>query len=246
MTDRRGPHSPERAPFDFVWDEAAVRFFWDAQPVPVHGFFTDTRVDLFAGVLRRFARRPGPLLEIGVGSGALLARLRQDGWRGWGVDVSPDLVAALAKRGLPGVVGGVAALPFARASFDGAIMLEVLEHLLPGHAEAGLDEIARVLRPNGILLLSTPHDERLEDHRVVCPNCGALFHTVQHVRSFTVAGLRALMEARGFRTLLCLPTKFRRTALRADWAMRLRAWWAGVRGKKDPHLLYVGLRQPDR
>lgn len=45
-------------------------------------------------------------------------------------------------------------LPFVHNSFDLILFSEVLEHL--PHPEKALDEIVRVLKPKGILLLSTP------------------------------------------------------------------------------------------
>jgi SAM-dependent methyltransferase len=232
-----------KEPFEFVWDEEAVRFFWQAQPVRELGFFTDKRVDLVFRLFRRFApKAPARVLEIGSGTGTFLARLREEGWRGLAVDVSWDLVAAVRSRGVPGAAGAISALPLRSGSVDGVVMLEVMEHLLPGHAEAGLEEAARVLRPGGLLLLSTPHNERLQDHQALCPNCGALFHTVQHVRSFSAPALKSLVEPRGFRTVLCLPTNLKRTRLPLDWAMRFRAWRRGRKGKADSHLVYVGTR----
>lgn len=232
-----------KEPFEFVWDYEAVRFFWQAQPVREWGFFTDKRLDVFSRLFRRFAlKAPARVLEIGAGSGAFLARLRGEGWRGLAVDVSWDLVATVRSRGVPGSVGAISALPLRSGSVDGVVMLEVIEHLLPGHAEAGLEEAARVLRPGGLLLLSTPHNERLGDHRALCPNCGALFHTVQHVRSFTSSALRSLVEPWGFRTVLCLPTNLRPTWLPVHWAMRLRAWRRARKGKVDTHLIYIGTR----
>jgi ubiquinone/menaquinone biosynthesis C-methylase UbiE len=65
-----------------------------------------------------------------------------------------------AQRNVPAgdfVHGSALALPFADASFDAAVMFEVLEHLPRGTEVTALREIARVLRPNGRLLLSTPY-----------------------------------------------------------------------------------------
>lgn len=228
--------------FEFVWDEEAIRFFWEARPVLERGFFTDKRVDLFSRLLRKYAPPPARVLEVGSGTGALLSRLRQEGWQSLALDVSLDLLVRVRGRGIPGSVGTLAAMPVRSGSVDAVVMLEVVEHLLPGHAEAGLAEAARVLRPGGVLLLSTPHDERLAHGRALCPNCGALFHALEHLQSFTVATLRLLVEARGFRTALCLPTNLRRSWLPIPWAMRFRAWRRGRKGKGDMHLVYIGRR----
>lgn len=48
----------------------------------------------------------------------------------------------------------VCSLPFADAIFDSVILTEVLEHCV--NPPAALDEIFRVLRPNGLLLVTSP------------------------------------------------------------------------------------------
>lgn len=48
-------------------------------------------------------------------------------------------------------------LPLAASSFDTAVCWEVLEHLPKGGEERAFGEMFRVLRPGGVLYLSTPH-----------------------------------------------------------------------------------------
>jgi SAM-dependent methyltransferase len=52
------------------------------------------------------------------------------------------------------VDGDIQALPFASASVGGVLCIEVLEHL--PSPQLAIDEIHRVLRPGGMLLLTTP------------------------------------------------------------------------------------------
>ncbi len=72
----------------------------------------------------------------------------------------------------PHVYGNAAALPFADASFDWVLLLDVLEHL--PNAEHALHEAARVLRPGGRLALQVPflyplHDAPLDFQRWTLP-----------------------------------------------------------------------------
>lgn len=79
------------------------------------------------------------------------------------VGIEPDARSlALARRNAPGAdirAGSALALPFDDASFDGATMFEVLEHVPRGSELAALREIRRVLRPDGWFVLSTPYDD---------------------------------------------------------------------------------------
>lgn len=95
------------------------------------------------------------LLDVGIGGGGLLKRLRtvQPG-RLAGVDISEAAVSR-ARRRLPNsteiVRAGVEELPFEDASFDAAASVSVL-HFWPD-LDPPFREIARVLRPGGRLVL---------------------------------------------------------------------------------------------
>ncbi|MEK9175714.1 MAG: class I SAM-dependent methyltransferase [Patescibacteria group bacterium] len=54
----------------------------------------------------------------------------------------------------PDVAGDILHLPFEDASFDSVVCLEVLEHV--ADTQGALREILRVLKPNGVFMVSTP------------------------------------------------------------------------------------------
>jgi SAM-dependent methyltransferase len=77
-----------------------------------------------------------------------------------GVDVSADAVAATAARlgeGANVVAADIRELPFDDDSFDLVVSWETIEHVEEG--ERVLAEFRRVLRPQGILLVSSPNPE---------------------------------------------------------------------------------------
>lgn len=90
----------------------------------------------------------GRLLDIGAGSG-LVARCAQGIFAlRVGLDISPRILAAHRSAFDLAVVGDVAALPFADASFDAVTCFAVLHHL---HSfERLVREVVRVLGPGGV------------------------------------------------------------------------------------------------
>jgi len=107
-----------------------------------------------------------------------------------------------------------AALPFADASFDTVLLLEVLEHV--ADARAVLAEIARVLKTGGVLLLSVPFLYPLHD-------------APHDYRRFTAPGLEAATREAGLAPAPVQPrnTGFEAVALLACIACAecaLEAW----------------------
>ena len=115
-------------------------------------------------VLRRLLPAlPGPaVLNAGSGAGSLTLKLVDAGLCVTSVDASAALCdwtrAALAARGAldgnPVAAGDLQRLDLPDAVFDAAVCAEVLEHL--DDDDAALRELARVLRPGGLLLVTVP------------------------------------------------------------------------------------------
>jgi SAM-dependent methyltransferase len=108
-------------------------------------------------LFERHIDRSADCLDVGCGdgrtSGVWLAS-RAGSYRG--VDVSSGAVEMAREAGLEAqVIGDAAELPFPDASFDAVVCVEVLEHLFEPRAAAA--EIARVLRPGGVLIASVPN-----------------------------------------------------------------------------------------
>jgi SAM-dependent methyltransferase len=140
------------------------------------------------------------VLDLGCGSGRASRVLAANGKRVTGVDIS---LAALerAKGGLPGVTLVACALdqglPFVDGSFDALLCCEVIEHLVDvGRA---LEEMNRVLRPGGLLFLSTPFHGLLKNLALVLLGFDRHFDPLgPHVRFFSVASARRAFGRAGF------------------------------------------------
>lgn len=114
-----------------------------------------------AADLLRLAGLPqaGVLLDVGCGSGQTLQWFlgRHPGWHGIGLDVASEGLDAAHRAGQGGVIQASALdIPLEDRSVDLIITLDVLQHLpLPHGDQCALEEMRRVLRPGGYLLVRT-------------------------------------------------------------------------------------------
>jgi SAM-dependent methyltransferase len=145
--------------------EAEERHWWYAGQRAIALALLDRALD---------GERPGRrILDAGCGTGNNLLHLSRRG-RAVGVDVSEDALRFCRTRGVAAAKAGVQALPFPASSFDCVTSFDVIYHRGVDDDRAAVAEMARVLRPGGLLLLRVPalkmlwgaHDEAVHSrHR---------------------------------------------------------------------------------
>lgn len=97
------------------------------------------------------------VLDVGCGAGAYGPALIAAGHQWTGLEIDPDCLGLLEKRGLPfrKIESGAEKFPCGDKEFDQAICIEVIEHI--DHPERFLEEISRVVRHRA--LFSVPNTE---------------------------------------------------------------------------------------
>jgi SAM-dependent methyltransferase len=120
-------------------------------PIPLQRHWQRRRHRIVLGYLAsRPSGRPTSILDVGCGS----SRIIQDLPDAIGLDILFPKLRFLRGRHGRLVQGTAFALPFADAAFDAVICSEVLEHV--SDDAAIVEELTRVLRPGGTLILGTP------------------------------------------------------------------------------------------
>jgi SAM-dependent methyltransferase len=179
------------------------------------------RMEVINDVASRF---PGgktcKLLDAGCGTGGMLQALREThpAWQITGLDFSPVAVEYCQQRGFADVIrGSVDEMPFPNASFDVVVSLDVLYHRQVSQNRA-LSEIARVLKPDGVMILNLPAFDILRGSHDVA---------VHGTRRYTVKQTRDLLDPIDFK----LETAF---CWNAWFFLPLLTWRLVTRSLKPP------------
>lgn len=191
---------------------------------------------------RRGISLAGPALDFGCGPGFLMDFLLKRGISCQGAEFSA-VAAGIANERLENhpLFKGVAVpetlpLPFADESFGAVFLIEAIEHLPPEELNPALSDIYRVLKKGGHLIITTPNEENLERGKILCPECGAIFHRGQHLSAWGADSLAALLAGLHFRKAICEAANFHPPSrLNA-----LRGLVERILKRKRINLVYVG------
>jgi SAM-dependent methyltransferase len=152
------------------------------------------RTDEVEQALRRYGEAPlRTILDVGTADGLMLAALKQklNGATFLGIDYSLKLLQAAPVNGALKMQADALSLPFRAKLADAVIATAVIEHVAdPARL---VQECARVLRPHGLLILTTP--DPLMDR--VATAIGLLKDS-GHQETFNLKKLRALCQENGF------------------------------------------------
>lgn len=197
-------------------------------PAGLRDFYEDPSVPVASGTPRSLAQArmlaealgqaaatgPRTVLDIGCGDGTAAATAAPllPGHRIIGVDWSQDALRRARTR-IPYAIRGEltdGGLPFGPDSADAVLFSEVVEHLVD--PDSALDEIRRVLRPGGHLMLSTPNLAAWYNRALLLAGVQPVFSEVSlrgihgrpgtevvgHLRLYTARALREFVAASGF------------------------------------------------
>lgn len=148
------------------------------------------------------------ILDVGCGTGGMHLLLHRYG-KVTGIDASPLALSFASRRGLAKLArASLPRLPFRDGAFDLVTIFDVLYHRNVGDDAAAIDELWRVLKPGGHLIVTDsalaflrgPHDAAMH---------GA--------RRYSVAGIRDLLRQAGFEVERASYVNFLLFPLAAPW-----------------------------
>jgi ubiquinone/menaquinone biosynthesis C-methylase UbiE len=118
------------------------------------------------------------VLDIASGEGYGAHLIAKTAKRVYGVDIDPDVVRnsnfKYKADNLSFNEGDIKSIPFEENTFDIIVCFETIEHI--DYHELAIRELKRVLKTNGVLIISTPEKKRYSDDRN--------FKNTYHVKEF--------------------------------------------------------------
>jgi SAM-dependent methyltransferase len=191
----------ERA-FQELFDDCVDHYASERERLP----YFRAQIEIMLSMLAR--ESAGTVLDIGCAAGAEIPALRSLGHNVIGADLSEKMVQQCRQRfandrAVQVLCAEADRLPIQANSVDHVVCLGVFEFL--GDHSRGLKEIARVLRPGGVLVLAIPSALSVYNisERAVAATIGPLWRAVRRRGQQNGGAARP-------RTNLCVPWRLRK------------------------------------
>lgn len=159
--------------------------------------------------VRKYADKPGVMLDVGCAKGELIEVAREQGWQADGYDVDPDTCAAVAQRINATIFSGLdfAGIDWQGRQYDALVMAHVIEHLKSPHPY--FETFDKILKPGGLLVIAAPNLEsfssrfKLWQERMGLrkKKIGDYYDTDHHLWYYGPHSIRYLLDKYGYEIL---------------------------------------------
>jgi 2-polyprenyl-3-methyl-5-hydroxy-6-metoxy-1,4-benzoquinol methylase len=149
-------------------------------------------------VLNEINELDNTILDIGCGEGILLEKLtkRYPHRNIVGLDTMPENVQIGSNLGLPVKLGDIYHLDLPDNSMDVVILMEVIEHLV--NPDLAFEEIHKVLKPGGKLLIVFPNDAFFLIARILTLKFKEAAYDPGHQKQWTHREIRGFLNDHNF------------------------------------------------
>jgi len=188
-------------------EKTFYRRYWKDEHIKVNPFdchpgeWTEENFKFHLDFFKPFIKNK--VLDFGCGKGDFTHMISKHCDSVYGVDCS-EIAVNKAKSAYPEITFQVLAengrVPYDDGFFDAIFMVDVLEHVLD--TETLLEEVSRVLKPEGYLLIATSQLTRLKLFIIALISFDKYFFpTTPHIRYFTRNSLINLLKQKGFEAI---------------------------------------------
>ncbi len=148
------------------------------------------------------------IMDLGCGEGILLEKLTNHFPNAsiMGVDFIPENIEICKKIGLNAVIGDLYNLDFPDNSWDTVLLIEVIEHL--ENPDSAINELFRVLKPGGTLVILFPNDFIFFVSRLLTLKFKQLTYDPGHVKQWTHFGIRNILSSKKFEKIKSISIPF--------------------------------------
>lgn len=180
------------------------------------------RRKIFFYFIKKHTRPGARVLDFGCGSGYFVGELQNYGYDAFGVDFEKEAIEYGLSSGVKNLtIGNGDKIEHIDANFDAILALDVLEHIKD--EKPVVQELIRVLRPGGAIIISVPAYQWL---------WGVQDEISHHFRRYTVSSLLRVFE--GFRELKAVKKTYFNTFLFPPIAVvRLLSRWLNINKRKS-------------
>lgn len=152
LSESEKPNQRQMEDVDLFYDRMVQEKDWDET---ANNFETQRRLEIVFRLLADFDLNGKTFLDGGSGGGHFSAKACSLGADVTSVDVGESLLDQVrAKCDSTTIIGDLMQLPFEDGSFDFVMSTEVIEHT--PDPKVALKELARVVKPGGRILVTTP------------------------------------------------------------------------------------------